>query len=375
MAKFDRYMLSQLLAVFGIASLILVLVYWINQAVRLFDQIISSGESAAVFVELSILTLPQVIKLVLPISAFAATVYVANRMSSESELVIVQSTGFSPWRMARPVLVFGLIVAAFMTVLAHVLVPASLSRLAERQAEIAENVTSRLLTEGRFLHPSDGVTFYIREITPEGALRGIFLSDTRRADRRVTYSASEALLVRSETGPRLVMFDGMAQTYATDSGRLAVTRFDDFAYDISALIETPSMRPPRLRERYTDDILSLDPTVLEESRATAETALLEVHSRFTNAILAVVAPLVGFATLLLGGYSRFGVWRQIVGAVAAIVVLQVIGNALADVALSRASLWPLHYVPNLIGALLAVAMFWLAAHPGALRRRPEAAPG
>jgi lipopolysaccharide export system permease protein len=45
-ARFDRYMLSQLMVSFGLFALVLVLVYWINRAVRLFDQIIASGESA-----------------------------------------------------------------------------------------------------------------------------------------------------------------------------------------------------------------------------------------------------------------------------------------------------------------------------------------
>ena len=72
MARFDRYMLSQLMVLFGLFALVLVLVHWINRAVRLFDQIIASGESATVFLELSLLTLPGVIKLVVPVAAFAA---------------------------------------------------------------------------------------------------------------------------------------------------------------------------------------------------------------------------------------------------------------------------------------------------------------
>jgi lipopolysaccharide export system permease protein len=95
-ARFDRYVLSQLMVAFGLFALVLVLVYWINRAVRLFDQIIASGESATVFLELSLLTLPNVIKLVLPVAAFAATVYVTNRLSNESELVVVQAPASAP---------------------------------------------------------------------------------------------------------------------------------------------------------------------------------------------------------------------------------------------------------------------------------------
>ena len=72
MARFDRYMLSQLLVLFGFFSLILVLIYWINRAVRLFDRLIADGQSAWVFLELTSLSLPGIIRIVLPLSAFVA---------------------------------------------------------------------------------------------------------------------------------------------------------------------------------------------------------------------------------------------------------------------------------------------------------------
>ena len=238
--RFDRYLLSQLLTLFGFFALVLVLVYWVNRAVVLFDQLIANGQSAAVFLEFTALSLPNVIRVVLPIAAFAGTVYVANRLTSESELVVVQATGFSPWRLIRPVAFFGVFVFAVSSILAHVLVPISLSRLNVRTAEISENMTARLLTEGRFLHPADGVTFYIREISPLGELRNIFLSDTRDDGVAVTYTAREALLIRGATAPTLVMIDGMAQRYEEAERNLSVTRFEDFAFNLEGLVDAIS---------------------------------------------------------------------------------------------------------------------------------------
>ena len=48
MARFDRYMLSQLLVLFGFFALILISIYWINSAVRLFDRLIADGQTALV---------------------------------------------------------------------------------------------------------------------------------------------------------------------------------------------------------------------------------------------------------------------------------------------------------------------------------------
>lgn len=255
MARFDRYIVSHLLALFGFFSLVLVAVYWVNRAVGLFDQLIGDGQSALVFLEFSALALPNVIRLVLPISCFAATVYGVNRLIRDSELVVMQATGFSAMRLARPVIVFGLVVVAMMLILMHFLVPASRAQLAERSAEISETVTERFLLDGQFMHPARGITLYIREITGTGELRDLFLADDRSLATRTTYTARRALLVRGESGPKLVMFDGSALTLTRKDRRLAVTRFADFTYDIGALIAGRARSGPTVEELTTPALI------------------------------------------------------------------------------------------------------------------------
>ena len=131
-------------------------------------------------------------------SAFAASVYVTNRLSSESELVVMQATGYSPWRLARPVVIFGLLVGTFMMALTQYLVPTSLEQLRFRENQISGSLSAQLLREGEFMHPSDGVTFYIREITPEGVLKDVFLNDGRAEDKTTIYTSIDNYLAIKE---------------------------------------------------------------------------------------------------------------------------------------------------------------------------------
>ena len=374
MARFDRYMLSQLIVLFGFFALVLVSVYWVNRAVRLFDTLISSGESALVFLEFTALILPSVIRLMLPIAAIAATVYAVNRLASDSELIIVQATGFSPWRMARPVIFFGIFVAAMSSILNHVLAPASLDRLTLRQAQVAENVTARLLTPGTFLNPADGVTFYIRDISPVGELRDVFMSDARRGGERIDYSAERALLIRGEAGPTLLMFDGMAQRLDTESRLLSVTRFSDLAYDIGGLITIPSAGARDVSQLSTAELLWQPPEILDETGETPARLTYEANLRFAEALMRIAAPLLGFAILLVGGFSRFGMWRQIVGAVVALALLELIRQTAAGTARSTPGGWPLTYAGVAVGFAAAAAILWLVAHPDRFRRTRRAVP-
>lgn len=368
MSRFDRYMLSQLLTLFGFFALVLVLVYWINRAVGLFDRLIGDGQSALVFLEFSLLTLPNVIRLVLPIAAFAATVYVTNRLSQDGELVVMQATGFSAFRLARPVLVFGLAVTAMLLVLAHVMVPLSRTALAERTIEIESNVTARLLSEGRFIHPSAGLTFYIREISAQGALLDILLVDDRAPDEQSTYTARRALLVKSDTGPKLVMFDGLVQTMTRGTQALAVTHFADLTYDLGNMLGAARRDEVTVEELSTRALLWPDAAALAATRADRAEFLTEAHGRFAHPLLAPAAALIGFATLLVGAFSRFGLWRQILGAVVVLILIQMVANWATGVSLKSEAMWPAVYAAPLLGLGLGLAILAQSQRPQRIRR-------
>ncbi|WP_371054919.1 MULTISPECIES: LPS export ABC transporter permease LptF [unclassified Rhodosalinus] len=377
MARFDRYMLSQLMVLFGFFALVLVSVYWVNQAVQLFDRLIAAGHSATVVLEFTLLSLPKVVGQVMPLSAFAAAVYVTNRLSNESELTVVQATGYSPWRLARPVAVYGLILAAMTAALSHVLIPASGAQFAQREAEIAESLSAKLFREGVFLNPSEGVTFYIREITPAGELRDVYLSDRRRADRPVTYTAERAFLLREDAATRLVMVDGMAQTLFRADRRLSTTSFDELAYDVSSLVAARGPPRPNVRTLSTLALLGDPGRAAGITGQDVGRVLQEAHLRFTEPLLVAVAALIGFSTLVAGGFSRLGMGRRIALAIFLLVLVEVAKGAVVTPVRNNPALWPAVYLPAALGFAISAWMLWQAARPRRRRRvrAPDPAEG
>jgi lipopolysaccharide export system permease protein len=369
-SRFDRYLLSQLLSLFGFFALVLVAVYWVNRAVGLFDQLIGDGQSALVFLEFSILTLPNAIRLVLPVAAFAASVYVTNRLMQESELVVMQATGFSAFRLARPVLYFGLCVMVMNLVLSNILVPASQRMLSARSAEISENVTARFLNAGQFMHPAKGITLYIREITPTGELLDLFLADERAEGSRAMHTARKAFLVRGEVAPKLVMVDGSTQTLTRKDGRLAVTRFSDFTLDLAGLVSVGGTAQIALNALPTRDLLMVSPEAMAATGASEAQMLEEGHTRLAGPLLAVAAPLLGFAALMLGSFSRFGLWRQMALAVGLLIVVQMAWIWGGSMASASAQAWAAVYLGPVLGVLLAAGLLWQAQRP---KRRREVA--
>ena len=364
MAKFDRYMLSQLLVLFGFFALVLVAIVWINRAVVLFDRLIGDGQNAIVFLEFTALGLPSLIATVLPIATFAAAVYVTNRMTSDSELTVLQATGSSPWRLARPVLVFGLCIAIALTVLSHFLVPMAQAQLKEREQEIAQNVTARLLTEGTFLHPTRHLTFYTRVIDTDGVLRDVFISDRRNPDQGIIYTAAEAYLLRNDEGTTLIMVDGLAQRLEQDGQLLATAKFADFSFDISSLVRSEAIETLNIRNTTTPALLVNRDSIIAQSDRSAGELAEELHSRIAGPLFCIIAALVGFSTLLIGGFSRFGVWREIVLSFGLLILLDGTRGTLAGQVTDNAALWPVLYLPTIVGAIIIAAMLWHASNPG-----------
>jgi len=178
--------------------------------------------------------------------------------------------------------------------------------------------------------------------------------------------------VRTEEGPRLVMIDGMAQTLERASRRLFTTRFADFTYDISALIDAPFRDGQDMRALPTGRLLRADAATQAATGRPRAALLTEAHGRIAQPFLAPAVALIGFGALMLGAFSRFGVSRQIVGAIVLLILVQLIDNAAEDAARGDVRLVPLVYAAPLAGIVLGTGLLWLS---GRARRRPAAARG
>jgi len=266
---------------------------------------------------------------------------------------------------------FGVIVALLVGILAHILVPAARTELAVRSAEISRDITARFLKEGQFLHPASGITVYIRRITERGEMEELFLEDQRDPSAVVTYTAEQALLVRGETGPRLVMFNGLAQTFRPDTERLNTIEFAEFAYDIGGLMPAGTARTRDLRELQTATLLDPTPTDIASARGERADFLYEGHDRFARSLLSIAVPMMGFAALMVGGFSRFGVWRQVLVAVVLIIMVQLIANSSEEFARRDETLWWMAYMAPLAGGLITM-LFILGASVRKFRPRSRA---
>ena len=292
----------------------LTLVIWLTQSLRLLEIVVDGGAPIYLFLQLMLVTLPTFLSIVLPIGLLAAVLFTYNRLTMDSELVVMRAAGLGPWGLAKPAVLLALIVMAICYVLTLYLAPASYGELARLEGMAKSQFSTVFLREGVFNEAGDGLTVYVRRRMADGELQGLLIHDTRIEGKPVTIMADRGRTVEGGAGTRVVVFDGNRQEMDLATGRMSQLFFDRYAVDMRVFERQLSDRLPDARERSTAELMhagEIPELAPFKARLTAE-----LHQRYTSPIFALGFTLMGVAILLVGEFNRRGQSRRIVAAVA-----------------------------------------------------------
>jgi lipopolysaccharide export system permease protein len=364
--RLDSYIFRQILGPFLFFVLVFTGVIWLGQSLRVIDTVVNNGQSARVFLEFTLLLLPTVLSIVLPVAAFAATLYAVNRLFSDSEIVVMFASGLSGISLVRPVLMFSTLVMAVVFALTLYAMPTAQRELKSRIKEVKGDVASAFLREGVFLSPVRGVTVYLRGMGLPGEMLGIFIHDERDDDEIITYTAERGVLLSDAEGLRLVMFDGVAQIAKRhEADSVAILRFEQLAYDLTRFASRSTTRRRKPSELYLPELFSIRKG--ETGRRTLGAYRAEGHEALIAPLYVLTLPLMAVAFVIGTGFRRQGFIGRIIVATGAAVALRLLGLAMKAATSSEMSLWPTMYAPPLLG--MVAALWLLAGWPLPWRRR------
>ena len=345
MSGVPRYILWQLLGPTVFVTVTLTGVIWLTQSLRFLDLIINRGLSAGDFFYLTLLLLPKILVLLLPISLFSATVYIYHRLKTDSEIVVMRAVGLSPGSLASPALIVSVGVAVLCYALTLYLQPLGFRTFKDLQFSFRSNYASVLVQEGVFNTLVDGVTVFIRAREPNGELTGILVHDARNPTKPTTMMAERGALVQTDSGPRFVLVKGNRQELDTKDNQVSFLFFDRYTLDLGQFSDEPGARWREPSERYLDELLNPGPGA--DDVANADKMFAEAHQRLTAPLYAVVFVLIAVTSLLYGEYNRRRDWVRILVAAIGALVVQTLGLSFTSVVSKAPELVALMYA-NLI---------------------------
>ena len=349
MTSLDRYILRQCFGVMIFVTAALSAAIWLAQSLRLIDLIVNRGLSIEVFLYLALLILPRFLDIVLPIGVFIAVLFIFNRLTAESELVVMRSAGLSHLALARPVLMLAGIAWLVLMSLSVYFLPASNRAFKDLQFEIRNRFVSSLLQEGTFTTVSDKLTIYIRARDERGELIGLLINDDREPRRPVTILAERGVFADTPAGGRIVMVNGNRQQFDTETRKLSLLTFDRYTLDLASLHDAPVVRFREAQERFLGELFFPPPDTDRELRLGF---LVEAHQRILIPLSVFSFALIPLLCLLPGEFDRRGQLKRALLAILIAFLSELLGIGANDLASRSAAALPLMYATGLLPFVL-----------------------
>jgi lipopolysaccharide export system permease protein len=183
-----------------------------------------------------------------------------NKLATDSEIIVMNAAGFSPFRLFRPFVYATIVVALMVAFISAWMAPEGMRRIKQWDAEITADVLTNILQPGRFSQLDQNLTIRIRERQPGGLLVGIFIDDRRDPNERVTIIADHGTVVKNTdgSGSFLILEDGNLERFEAGKRDPALVAFGRYAFEMSKFSNQGHDVALGIRERYIWELLSPD---------------------------------------------------------------------------------------------------------------------
>ncbi|MGZ5940098.1 MAG: LPS export ABC transporter permease LptF [Rhizomicrobium sp.] len=366
--RLSTYVLGQMIGPTALFAFLLTAVIWLTQSLRLLDLVINRGQSAPTFVYLTLLIIPSLLVIILPIAYFAGTLFSLNKLNSDSELVVMSAAGFSRAQIAVPVLLAAMIVMALTYLCGLYLMPAGQRAMKDKVVDIRADIGAALLNEGEFNTPADGLTVFIRELNSDGTIRGVMVHDNRNKKNPITYLAVRGQLAQTPGGARLIMFDGTVEQSGHAGGQLTVLKFQRDVFDLDQFASPTRATNRATSERYLSELFWPSPQLPQKLR---NAYIAEGHNRLSQPLYCIAFAMIALAAVLRGRRARGANALRLAIAALAAAIVRIAGYGVQGLAVGSPSLVFLFYLIPLLGAAIALAAL-AGVHPLAWLRRAKA---
>ena len=354
-----RYIFREILVPFALGLSLFTFVLLIARLIKLIELVVNRGVPLLSVLRLLSYILPAFLEVTLPMAMLLAILVAFGRLSADSEMVALRSSGLSLYQLVPPVAVFVMIAMLLTGALSFYARPWGTRSLKGALYEIARTRATAGIKPQVFNDDFPGLVIYTEGVDPTtDRLRHVLVADEREAGQRQTIFAREATMV---SDPRLLTVTlRLRQGFiaSTDNRGGADYQTDFETYDVNLDLrqafaaarrdrDPKEMTLPQVRRAIAAKQASGQPYVSE---------LVEYHRKFAIPFACIVFGLV--ATPLGALPVRAARARGFAVSLVMIFVYYILlsaGQALAEQELVPAvvGLW----LPNLLFALLGLYLF------------------
>ena len=364
-----RYTLQEMLLPFFLGLTLFTFVLLLTRLLKLVELVVNRGLPALHIAKLFTYLLPQFLEVTVPMAMLLAILVAFGRLSADSEIIALRSSGLSLYQLTPPVVTFVLIVTVLTAALAMYARPWGTGALRVALFEIARTHATAGLRPQVFNDDFPGLVIYAEQVDPaEQRLRRVLISDERDPAQQNAVFAREGLMLSDEDAGTLTLRLLHGAIHSVDLDGQTSYRTDFESYDVNLDLDeiVGGLRdkaddPQELTLRQLGDAIAT-------KRAAGDPALserVEYHRKFSIPCACIVFGLIAMPLGVRPGRAVRS--RGFAVSIAVIFVYYVLlsaGQALAEqgTVTPATGLW----FPNLVLGLFGLLLFRRAAQEAPL---------
>jgi len=336
----------------------------LSQSLDQLEVIVERGQSVWVMVKLTLLAVPQLLAVIIPIGLFVGALIALTRLQREQELTAVFASGVTRWSAIRPAVRIAAIAALLTLVVTTVGQPWAQRQARAEAFAVRTDLAALLVEEGQFVEGPNGLTVYVQQIEQNGLLKNLFvyLAD---GDKVTTWDAAEARFSRIDGQPALTLISGSWQRYSSRGvlEYLSFDRQDVLLTQYAAVTDRVRYKPSDL---YLTQLFNPSPADLERVGSAGE-LMAEGHSRLSAPLYALMAMAMALTAILGGPFSRTGYGLRIAKVAGVFLLVRIAGYGVVSASAWNGWLNILQYLLPIVATVVALRLLFRALKP---RRRP-----
>ena len=224
-----RYIARDIVAAIASVAIVLLLIILGKLFIQLLAEVLDGDLSANMLGTVLLLGIIRYLVILLPFSAFIATILVLTRMHKDSEMNAAMAGGANNRDFIKAVMTVGVPILIVLYLLVSYISP-----WAYRLTEVIENVTEQSLVLGQvspgkfFELESNGWVVYAEsEDGEDGALENVFVQ-RKEGKKNIVEIASRAQVIQDEnSGQVFVLYDGKTVEGIPGQGEFSISTYDE----------------------------------------------------------------------------------------------------------------------------------------------------
>ncbi|TAJ55519.1 LptF/LptG family permease [Brevundimonas sp.] len=339
----------------------------LSQSLDQLEVIVERGQSVWVMVKLTLLAVPQLLAVIIPIGLFVGALIALTRLQREQELTAVFASGVTRWAAIRPAVRIA-VIAALLTLAVTTVGQPWAQRQARAEAfAVRTDLAALLVEEGEFVQGPKGLTVYVQQIEQNGLLKNLFVY-LEDGDKVTTWDAAEARFSRIDGQPYLTLLNGSWQRYSS-RGVLEYLSFGRQDVPLAQYTEVTERVRYKPSDLYLTQLFNPSPQDLERVGSAGELRA-EGHSRLSAPLYALMAMAMALAAIMGGQFSRTGYGLRTAKAAGVFLIVRIAGYGVVSASAWNGWLNIFQYLLPIVATAIALRLLFRALKPRRRRAWP-----